>query len=161
MCIHQEVVVLQKDRQTDGNAHRHRSSNSSLCQGVPIIQANGFLEGLPHSQVFSQVIIVLCTLGGANECWFDELMAFWEACPNLPLFEHSLLTIFTRFADHTSRYLDGSKYIPKFFSQAIIVLCTLVRLDDYVCWSSLNFANLKCKGVNTCNMRPICLFLPV
>ena len=51
------------------------------------------------------------------DLWFEELMAFWEACPNLPLFEPSLLTIFTRLADHTSGYLDWSKYIPKFLTR--------------------------------------------
>ena len=54
------------------------------------------------------------------DLWFDELMAFWEACPNLPLFEPSLLTIFTRLADHTSGYLDWSKYIPKFLTRWVI-----------------------------------------
>ena len=51
---------------------------------------------------------MLCMLGGVK---LDELMAFGEACPNLPLFEPSLLTIFTRLADHTSGYRDWSKYI--------------------------------------------------
>ena len=35
------------------------------------------------------------------QLWFDELMAFWEACPNQPLFEPHLFGLFARMADHT------------------------------------------------------------
>ena len=46
-----------------------------------------------------------------------QITVHWEACPNLPLFEPSLLTIFTRLADHTAGYLDWSKYIPKILTR--------------------------------------------
>ncbi len=49
------------------------------------------------------------------DLWFEELMAFWEACPNLPVM--NVFSIFSRLAAHTSGYLDWAKYIPMFLTK--------------------------------------------
>ena len=59
------------------------------------------------------------------QLWFDELMAFWEACPNQPLFEPHLFGLFARMADHTRG--EFSCYIHPHFLQPCSLFCCLMQ----------------------------------
>ena len=56
------------------------------------------------------------------QLWFDELMAFWEACPNQPLFEPHLFGLFARMADHTRG--EFSSY-PHFLQPCSLFCCLM------------------------------------
>jgi proteasome activator subunit 4 len=44
--------------------------------------------------------------------WFDELMAFWKACPNTTVWEPTLFSLFARLAEDTSGHIDWNPYMP-------------------------------------------------
>jgi len=49
--------------------------------------------------------------------WFDELLGFWAACGNSPIWEPSLLSLLARLAEHNTGLVDWSKYMPVIFTR--------------------------------------------
>ena len=69
-------------------------------------------KAISYCEMFLPTFNTVQRRGDTFDLWLDELMAFWEACPNMPLFEPHLFTLFARLADHTQGHLDWSKHIP-------------------------------------------------
>ena len=49
--------------------------------------------------------------------WFDELLGFWAACGNSPIWEPSLLSLLARLAEHNTGLVDWSNYMPVIFTR--------------------------------------------
>jgi len=49
--------------------------------------------------------------------WFEELLGFWAACGNSPIWEPSLLSLLARLAEHNTGLVDWSKYMPIIFTR--------------------------------------------
>jgi len=52
-----------------------------------------------------------------SNLWFDELMAFWEACYNTPIWEGSLMSLIARLADDNIGRMDWTKLTPTLFQR--------------------------------------------
>ena len=59
-------------------------------------------KAMSYFEMFLPTFNTLETRKVTFDLWFDELMAFWEACPNLPIFEGYLMGIYTRLAEDTA-----------------------------------------------------------
>lgn len=66
---------------------------------------------------YCEMFLPTYDVGTTFQLWFNELMAFWDACPNLPMFEGHLFALFSRLSDNTCGQLDWSEYIPKFLTR--------------------------------------------
>ena len=51
--------------------------------------------------------------------WFNELMTLWQSSQNTPSWEQSLISLFSRLANHTIGYIDWDPYIPQIFTHLI------------------------------------------
>jgi len=49
--------------------------------------------------------------------WFEELLGFWTACGNSPIWEPHLLSLLARLAEHTTGLVDWSAYMPVIFTR--------------------------------------------
>eukprot|EP00092_Neocalanus_flemingeri_P031411 GFUD01034116.1.p1 GENE.GFUD01034116.1~~GFUD01034116.1.p1 ORF type:complete len:1998 (+),score=527.07 GFUD01034116.1:71-6064(+) len=49
--------------------------------------------------------------------WFDELLGFWSACGNSPIWEPHLLSLLARLAEHNTGQVDWSLYMPVIFTR--------------------------------------------
>ena len=103
---------------------------------VTMVKAMSYLE------MFLPTYNTVETRSTTFDLWFDELMGFWEACPNLPLFETSLMALFTRLADHTMGHIDWSKFIPMFMTRIVQHFDLPVRFKN-VQMQRANFMDLN------------------
>lgn len=69
------------------------------------------------AMAYCEMFLPTYNVGQTFQLWFDEIMAFWNACPNLPMFEPHLFSLFSRLSDHTCGSLDWSAYIPRFLTR--------------------------------------------
>lgn len=44
--------------------------------------------------------------------WFEEMMSFWKASSNAPIYESQVFALFSRLAENTVGYMDWTPYIP-------------------------------------------------